>query len=122
VSVASKDSRTTILVVEDVGEIRSSYRRALREKGYSVITAEDDEEAMERVECLHCGLPALILTDLQMPALDSLVRRARAHERLREVPIVVIVPHYPGSGHEGVRILENYEQLDVLLATRQSNV
>jgi CheY-like chemotaxis protein len=121
-SVASKDSRATILVVEDVGELRSGYRRALKERGYCVMTAEDDEEAMERVECLHCDLPALILTDLQIPTLDSLVRRVREHERLREVPIVVIAPDYPGSGHEGVQVLEDYEQLDNLLTTGQSKV
>lgn len=119
---AVKNSRTTILVVEDDGELRSFYRRSLKERGYRVMTAEDDEEALECVECLHCDLPALILTDLQMPTLDGLIRRAREHGRLREVPIAAIVPDYSGRGHEGVEVLEDYEQLDDLVKAGRSNV
>lgn len=121
-SKAVKDSRTTILVVEDDGELRSFYRRALKERGYRVMTTEDDEEALERVQCLHCDLPALILTDLQMPTLDGLIRRAREHEQLREVPIAAIVPDYSGRRHEGVQVLEDYEQLDDLIKAGRSKV
>jgi CheY-like chemotaxis protein len=117
-SEGSKPSRITILVVEDEGELRSAYRRELKERGYCVMTAEDDEEALERVECLHCDMPALILTDLQLPTLDGLVRQASEHERLREVPIVVLVRDYMGNVHEGVQVLEDYKQLDGLLKSR----
>ena len=119
-SEESKQSRTTILVVEDDGELRSMYRRGLRERGYCVMTAEDDEEALERVECLHCDLPGLILTDLQLPTLNRLVKRAREHDRLQQVPIVALIWDYTGSGHEGVKVIDNYEQLDDLLKMRKS--
>ena len=121
-SEASKRSRTTILVVEDNGELRSAYRRELKERGYCVMTAEDNEEALERVECLHCDLPALILTDLQLPTLDRLVDQAREHDRLREVPIVTITYDHTGVSHDGVQVLEDYEQLDGLLKSGQSKV
>jgi CheY-like chemotaxis protein len=121
-SEASKPSRTTILVVEDQGDLRSIYRRQLKERGYCVMTAEDDEEALERVECLHCDLPALILTDLQLPTINGLIKKVSEHGRLREVPIVALIWDYTGHVHEGVQVLEGYEQLDDLLMSSQSKV
>jgi CheY-like chemotaxis protein len=109
------DARTTVLVVEDDGYLRSFMRRELKERGYRVLTAQDGEEAVELLECISCAGPQLILTDIQMPSLGNLLEVATEHPRLRDIPMVAVEPKYSGEHDSRIRVLEDYEELNNLL-------
>jgi CheY-like chemotaxis protein len=78
-----------ILLVEDDEAIRMAVRELLEAEGYEVITAGDGEEALRH---LSQTLPALVITDLQMPNVDGaqLCQRLRSDSRTADVPIVVL--------------------------------
>jgi CheY-like chemotaxis protein len=80
----------TVLIAEDSHDTRIMLKRAFELKGYSVIEAEDGNEAIEAV---RKSRPNLILVDLNMPVVDGLetVKNIRELETPGEhVPIVAI--------------------------------
>jgi signal transduction histidine kinase len=63
--VVSECGRETILVVEDNEGVRLTVVEVLEQSGYTVLTAEDGDQAMRQ---LQAGLqPELIFTDVVMP-------------------------------------------------------
>ena len=76
-----------VLVVEDDASILDVVRTALEAEGYSVCTATNGKEGLERVgECK----PSLVLLDMRMPLVDGW-QFARELKRLSiDVPIVVM--------------------------------
>lgn len=77
-----------MLVVDD-SEAVLAYARAALSGAYTVETASDGVEALER---LAQAVPAVVLLDLSMPRMggDEVVARMRADRRWREVPIIII--------------------------------
>ena len=86
----------TVMVVEDDDDNRLMLRTLLEMKGYHVVEARDGQEA---TEVLEQERPQLILVDLQLPRVNgfALARRVRQHERLSDVPIVVVSGHDPAQ-------------------------
>ena len=78
-----------LLVVDDSLTVRKITSRLLERFGYRVILAKDGVEAMERVDE---EVPAVILSDIEMPRMDGfeLVRALRADRRTTTVPIIMI--------------------------------
>jgi two-component system cell cycle sensor histidine kinase/response regulator CckA len=73
----SSDGSAVVLLVEDEAPVRAFASRALRLRGYTVIEAENAEQALERLD--DGGLDVdLFLTDVVMPGMDgpSWVRKA----------------------------------------------
>jgi len=68
-------SKNTILVVDDEKSLRRVVQVQLEQRGYTVVTAESGEDALQR---LHGQAFGLIISDLRMPGLSGL-------ELLREV-------------------------------------
>jgi PAS domain S-box-containing protein len=62
----NSDGTETILLVEDMDEVRSLARRALRERGYTVLEASDGVSAL-RIAQQYPGPIHLLITDLIMP-------------------------------------------------------
>jgi PAS domain S-box-containing protein len=60
----------TILVVEDNAEVRELVQHALQAYGYTVLSAQDGQEALE-VAASHPGPIHLLLTDVVMPDLGG---------------------------------------------------
>ncbi len=87
---------TTILVVDDDGDIRQSLEMLLRFEGFEVLTARDGEEAWARLQKEQGQPPAAVLTDLKMPKLDGLQLLERI-QGLDDPPPVVLI-----SGHGDV--------------------
>jgi len=54
----------TVLVVDDEEDIRESVRMILEKNGYKVITAEDGDDCLKK---LQEATPDLILLDIMMP-------------------------------------------------------
>ncbi|NCC33178.1 MAG: PAS domain S-box protein, partial [Chloroflexia bacterium] len=79
----------TILVVEDKVMNFIAISDYLSTLGYSIITATNGQEAIERAEA---HTPDLILMDIHMPVMDGLqaTRRLRADPRFATVPIIAL--------------------------------
>lgn len=56
--------KKTVLVVDDEESMRTAVGLKLRALGYAVITAEDHEDAADK---LAAGVPALVITDFNYP-------------------------------------------------------
>ncbi len=79
----------TILVVDDIADIRDLASTVLRGEGYAVREAADGEEALAAVAEMQ-EKPCLILLDLMMPVMDGRTLVERLREQGSVIPIVVI--------------------------------
>ena len=75
-----------VLVVEDDAAIADVLRRALRQEGHEVRSAQDGVEALEMAESF---VPDLVILDLGLPKLDGVevCRRLRAES---DAPILIL--------------------------------
>jgi two-component system response regulator len=103
-----------ILLVEDNPDDELLTLRALRKNGVTgeVVVARDGVEALDYLfgTGAHAGrdtnvMPQLILLDLNLPKIDGLevLRRLRADERTRLLPVVILT-----SSREQKDMLEGY--------------
>lgn len=78
-----------ILVADDDPGIRMFINDYLEMSGYSVITAEDGQAALDSVEKYH---PHLLVTDIMMPRMDGyeLVRQVRQQPTFRLLPVIFL--------------------------------
>jgi CheY-like chemotaxis protein len=104
----------TILLVEDNRRDEALTLRALKKHDVqrNVVVARDGAEALDYLlgpdgDGVHarCPLPELVLLDLKLPKIDGLevLRRIRAAERTRLLPVVIL-----SSSAEDTDILEGY--------------
>jgi CheY-like chemotaxis protein len=82
-----------ILVVEDVPNVLELLEVTLRFKGYPVVTAQNGQEALEKVSSEH---PALVITDILMPKMDgyALAHRLRTDPKTRQTPLIFLSATY----------------------------
>jgi two-component system response regulator len=103
-----------ILLVEDNSKDEALTLRALRRNNIQnkVVVARDGVEALEYLlgsdrnpGSSEHPLPELVLLDLKLPKIDGLevLRRIRAAERTRLLPVVILT-----SSAEDVDVLEGY--------------
>ena len=71
-------TRASILVVDDEPLLREIFKEYLSERGFTVDTAEDAFEAMEKANSLPYEV---IFLDIKMPGMDGV----EALERLKEI-------------------------------------
>lgn len=81
--------RKTILTIDDSRTMRDMLRLALADAGYRVLQAVDGEDGLA---VLRNEEPDAVITDINMPVLDGFgfIEQARADERFRDVPILVL--------------------------------
>jgi two-component system chemotaxis response regulator CheY len=81
----------TILVVDDDPEERESMSFFLDAKGYSVVEAENGQEALEVLKRIR-RLPCLVVLDLFMPVLNGreFLKRLAQDPVLRDIPVIVV--------------------------------
>ena len=79
----------TALVVEDEPDYARLFAEVLEEDGFSVTTASDGFEALDRVRAKR---PDVITLDIQMPRKGGVqfYRELRSDAEYREIPVVVI--------------------------------
>jgi DNA-binding response OmpR family regulator len=78
-----------VLVADDDAWILRMVATVLEKRGYSVETASDGEDALQRA---LARTPDLLITDVMMPRMDgwSLVRQLRAHADLAHLPVIFL--------------------------------
>ncbi|MHA6722975.1 response regulator [Sphingomonas sp. RS2018] len=76
----------TILLVEDEDMVRAVAERALARQGYTVLTAENGEVALEILESGE--RPDLLITDVVMPLMDGPTMVRHVRKRFPDMPIV----------------------------------
>ena len=76
-----------VLVVDDDPAVRKSIDRVLTGKGYAVITAENGEEALHK---LNEEKYDLVYTDIRMPGLSGLEVAEQVKARKPWTPVVII--------------------------------
>ncbi|MDB4983362.1 MAG: chemotaxis protein CheY [Myxococcales bacterium] len=106
----------TVLIVEDEEDLREMMRDALELNGYVVVTAEDGQDALDKIGGIE--KVCLVVLDLLMPVMNGwdFVRRMRQRAELAAVPIVVH-SSAPGPAPAGVtRVLQKPVPFDRLLS------
>lgn len=91
----------TILTVDDSTTIRQMVSHTLRAAGYDILEAKDGQDALTKLD-----LPlSLVITDLNMPVLDGigLIKRLRAHPKVKYVPILVLTTESEGAKKQEAR-------------------
>ena len=76
----------TILLVEDEDMVRAVAERALTRQGYTVLTAENGEAALELIAT--ADRPDLLISDVVMPSMDGPTMVARVRKRYPDLPIL----------------------------------
>jgi CheY-like chemotaxis protein len=91
----------TVVVVEDEEELREMMREALELNGYSVVTAEEGREALEKIARVEHV--CLVFLDLLMPGMNGwdFFMHMRKRPELAAVPVVVH-SSVPGRAPAGV--------------------
>ncbi len=82
---------SSVLIVDDQGELRSLLKKMLRQMDYfeSFFEARDGEDAWEKLLVQPFDL---IICDLDMPRLDGigLLKRCQGEPRLRDIPFLIV--------------------------------
>jgi len=78
-----------VLVVDDSLSQRNAIRNLLADAGFSVTTAMDGVDAMEKV---FLNKPALIITDLEMPRMNGIELASALHHdtKYSDIPLMMI--------------------------------
>jgi CheY-like chemotaxis protein len=113
-----RETTATILVVEDVQEIASGMERALIQRNHSVLLAPDADRAIQIAEK---ALPAVVLTDPELPTFDRLLELLSEHHFLKEVPVVIIDVDEPLSSDGRIKVLQDFTAFDHFMDSLQSN-
>ncbi|HET6280392.1 MAG TPA: response regulator [Polyangia bacterium] len=106
----------TVLVVEDEEDLREMMREALELSGYAVVTAEDGQDALNKI--LHIEGLCLVILDLLMPVMNGwdFLEKLRERAELSSVPVVVH-SSAPSQALAGVaRVLQKPLTFDRLLS------
>jgi CheY-like chemotaxis protein len=79
----------TVLIVEDEEDLREMMREALELSGYTVVTAHEGQDALDKISRIEhlC----LVLLDLLMPGMNGwdFFEKMRQRPELASVPVIV---------------------------------
>jgi len=77
------------LVVDDSMLIRHTVCRFLEERGFSVVSATNGQDALEALNRVH---PDLIVTDIQMPKMSGteLITALKSQPKTAAIPVVIV--------------------------------
>lgn len=89
----------TIVIADDEPHVLRSLEFILKKQGYTVVTAVNGEEALEKVKANN---PDLVFLDIQMPIMDgnSVLRHLRDDPEYADLYIVMIT----AKGQEADRL------------------
>ena len=108
--------KQTVLVVEDVDEISLNMSTALNKRGHLVEHASNAEQAIQMAEA---NRPAMILTDVDLPTFDQLLKLIRGHDGLKNMIVAIIDINDPKVKDGSVNVLVDFQALDDLIESSQ---
>ncbi len=78
-----------ILIVEDDKFLRDLLERKLKKEEFTIETAIDGEEAIDKI---NSWLPDLILLDLIIPKIDGfeVLRQSKSKPATKDIPVVIL--------------------------------
>ncbi|MEM8939244.1 MAG: sigma-54 dependent transcriptional regulator [Bacteroidota bacterium] len=79
-----------ILIVDDEKSIRDALSDILSEENYEISTAQDGEDAWNKLESEKIDL---VLCDIKMPKMDGMELLSKASEERLDIPFVMISAH-----------------------------
>ncbi len=107
-----------ILLVDDDDQVRNAYAAFLRAEGYTVLTANDGDEALPLLEGIEWDL---LITDLRMRRMHGGELCRQAKEKFPDLPILMITGSLPpedcradvviGKTAERIELLEEVSKL-----------
>ena len=85
-------SEIRALIVDDSSVMRKIVERALRQAGLDALVVHEAGSGVEGLEVLKAATVDLILSDINMPAMDGLefLRQIRAQNLAAGIPVVMI--------------------------------
>src|ERR1700678_3470720 len=86
--------QSTVLLVEDDGDLRIAFAALLAQTGYRVRTAWDGVSALLEMET---GLPDLIVSDLQMPRMSGFELLSTIRLQFPAIPLIAMSSAFPSS-------------------------
>jgi CheY-like chemotaxis protein len=91
----------TIFVVDDDKAIRESLADLLEDEGYSVVTATNGQDALQKLRANLSLRPCVIFLDLMMPVMNGadFYAAQQSDPQLSSIPVVVI----SADGHVSVK-------------------
>ena len=105
-----------ILIVDDDPEICETLSDILDEEGYDVVTANDGQEALEKIRQDSFNL---VITDIKMPIMDGMALLKEIEKSHTDIEVIVITSY----GNEGQQVeatrLGAYEYLNKPLKVDQ---
>jgi len=83
------------LVVDDSMLIRHTVCRFLEERGFSVESASNGQEALETLKRIR---PDIIITDMQMPKMNGgeFITALKAHPATANIPVAIVAGRQSG--------------------------
>lgn len=114
------NTKTIVLIVEDIEEISEGMKRSVKAMGFGAAEATDGEGAVAVAERVQ---PHLILTEEELPTFFELMERLREHPTLQDVPVVIVNPDAEDdTRYGGAIVLTCYDQLERLLVRPAKSV
>src|SRR3954463_12399624 len=97
----SAQAGAVVLVVDDDPEIRDVVRWLLEDEGWTVETASDGRDALERATRAR---PALIVLDMGLPIMTGEEVARRLHDVYVDPPPIIVVSADGRAGEKAARI------------------
>ena len=84
-----RDTEGDIMVVDDDADVRHRMRSLLEKNGWTVVEAENGQDALDKLEL---AMPRLVLLDLTMPVMDgfAFLETLRRRPGCADLPVVVL--------------------------------
>ncbi len=82
-----------ICIVDDEASICSTVAGILKDEGYQAMSFPDAESFWQTLDTME---PSLVLLDIWLPGMDGMQLLKRLHDRLPQLPVVMM------SGHAGI--------------------
>lgn len=84
-------AKARVLIVEDDTSINEAYTMILTKSGYSVESAYDGNEGIEKIESFN---PHVVLLDLRMPHLDGVGVLSRLSAKQKKDMHIIVLSNY----------------------------